>query len=932
MRYPKYKLAFPGKHVWVFNGKPMTQFDGYSLQTIAIGSGLVSASTNKGFYGDTANIFVSAAPENSFSGYAVDYGSIQDNIFTFGKHDAILSALFRETTVRSVILQQTNGGIITATPLTGLMGDIVTLSSNPSSHYSFGSYDVEGAILTGDQFAFQNKDVTAKVNWVQDPIYTVLLTQTNGGTITAIPLTGYSGDVITLSANPSAHYSLSGWNVSGATLNGNQIILSSINPGVSGIFVQDPIRTLVLNQSEGGRITANKLTGFDGDVVTLSNTPSSNYTFGNYYLIGAFLSGNQFAFNGQNVTANAVFISDAMEYKTFTASGYFAPVSTYEISQNVNGAGSVTFQNYGTLVYTGGQGVPENWLKIIGGIPSAFMPDTDSISGASARLYNSFVDCSAYFKDANNHNLNFKYNQDNPYIRFTLEDIDGVYNEAHTVAYSFKENDLELVYGGKVKGKDNYYDNTYSTVTYGTLPGGFSWYTLYSANVSANATGAYLDMAHPGSNNFWVMSGGYYSKKTPRTVTLQQSTGGTISANPMSGYDGTIVSLSNTANSNYNFNNYSVTGGTLTGNNVKLSGSDITAKGSFTIKPTRSVTVNTAAGGTVVANPTTGYDGTVVTLSQTANAGYTFNNYSITGGTLTGNQFTLTGSNVTVQPNYTHNVYSLTLQTDGHGKLAAGKTTGYYNDTTTLTATPSSNYAFNSYSITGGSITNNVYKWGTTNGTVKANFKTAARSATILLKYPQTLTSINVNGVTKVPVEINTFYEIAGVTGDIPFSLSCNDVVSEINYAQIAGNYSISNSGYVSTYSNSAVDASAFAYYVKSAYMYPSNTAYTIRSRSNIQTNTGTIQTRLYDSYYIAEDSGSWSNWSTISPNALGTSKNGWYMWYNNYTPSTGNNPVPGKYVELGHSWYYILNHSNSVYTYPDQVLPQDGQKMIIYW
>ena len=75
-----------------------------------------------------------------------------------------------------------------------------------------------------------------------------------------------------------------------------------------------------------------------------------------------------------------------------------------------------------------------------------------------------------------------------------------------------------------------------------------------------------------------------------------------------------------------------------------------------------------------------------------------------------------------MKPNYTHNVYNLTLQTDGHGKLVAGKTTGYYNDTTTLTATPSSNYVFNSYSITGGSITNNTYKWGTTNGTVKVNF------------------------------------------------------------------------------------------------------------------------------------------------------------------------------------------------------------------
>lgn len=207
-----------------------------------------------------------------------------------------------------------------------------------------------------------------------------------------------------------------------------------------------------------------------------------------------------------------------------------------------------------------------------------------------------------------------------------------------------------------------------------------------------------------------------------RYVTLQQGTGGSISANPLSGRKGTIVNLSQTTNTDYRFDGYSITGANLSSNQFAINNSDVTAQGIFTYYPKRSVTVTQQTGGTVVANPTTGHDGDTVTLSQTANAGYTFNNYSITGATLTGSQFNFSGSNVSVKPNYTHNVYNLTLQTNGHGKLVAGKTTGYYNDTTTLTATPSSNYVFDSYSITGGSITNNTYKWGATNGTVRVNF------------------------------------------------------------------------------------------------------------------------------------------------------------------------------------------------------------------
>ncbi len=652
MRYPKYKLAFPGKHVWIFNGKPMTQFDGYTLNTTAIGDGIVSANKLKGFYGDSAQIFLSAAPHNSFSAFSSQYGTIDGMTYYFGKHDDVLSAYFIAEDMRNVLLEQTLGGRISAIPMTGFDGTEVILSNTPSSHWNFNGYEITGATLSGDKFIFNGSDVTARAlwnedakyniiliqtnggrisankltgysgdiitlsntpsshytfnsygitgaeltgnqfrivgnvsvdaSWIQDQIYNVILVQRTGGTITATPMTGYAGDVITLSSHLDSNYTLDGWDVTGATLNGNQITIGNTNPTVAGRFTENQIYNLTLQQTNGGTITADRLTGYKDDIVTLYNTPSSQYNFSSYNITGATLTGNLFKFNNSNVTAKANFVTGAYEFVPFTASGYFAPVSTYEISQNVNGSGSVTFQNYGTLVYTGGQGVPSDWIQSIAGINSAFMPNTASISGATARLYNSLVDCSAYFKNSNNQNINFNYKQDKPYIRFTLEDIDGVYNEAHTIAYSFKENDYELVYGGKICGKDNYYDNTYFTVTYNTLPGGFNWYTMYSANVSANATGAYWNMAHPGDYNFWVMSGGYYHLKPVRNVIINSVPGGTVSPNKLTGYDGDVVTLSQTANANYTFNNYSITGSTLTGSQFKFNGSNVTAKGNYT--------------------------------------------------------------------------------------------------------------------------------------------------------------------------------------------------------------------------------------------------------------------------------------------------------------------------------------------------------------
>lgn len=73
--------------------------------------------------------------------------------------------------------------------------------------------------------------------------------------------------------------------------------------------------------------------------------------------------------------------------------------------------------------------------------------------------------------------------------------------------------------------------------------------------------------------------------------------------------------------------------------------------------------------------------------------------------------------------------YTLTLQTDGHGTLTANTLTGYPGDTITLTPTYNTYYRFNNYSNTGGSIAGNVFTFGDTDATAKANFKVNAFTA-----------------------------------------------------------------------------------------------------------------------------------------------------------------------------------------------------------
>lgn len=71
-----------------------------------------------------------------------------------------------------------------------------------------------------------------------------------------------------------------------------------------------------------GSITAAPVSGYSGTTVTLSNTPSTNYTFQNYAVTGANLTGNQFTLTGSDVTARANFVHTP-EYTSKNAPNYF---------------------------------------------------------------------------------------------------------------------------------------------------------------------------------------------------------------------------------------------------------------------------------------------------------------------------------------------------------------------------------------------------------------------------------------------------------------------------------------------------------------------------------------------------------------------------------------------------------------------------------
>lgn len=119
------------------------------------------------------------------------------------------------------------------------------------------------------------------------------------------------------------------------------------------------------------------------------------------------------------------------------------------------------------------------------------------------------------------------------------------------------------------------------------------------------------------------------------------------SADKTTGYKGDTVTITGTPAWNEKTSSYSVTGATLTGNQFDFTGSDVTAQANY--ETAKTITLQSTDGGSIAASRVSGFSGDSVTLSNTANSGYEFSAYTLTGANLTGSTFNLTGSDVTAK-------------------------------------------------------------------------------------------------------------------------------------------------------------------------------------------------------------------------------------------------------------------------------------------
>ncbi len=452
--------------------------------------------------------------------------------------------------------------------------------------------------------------------------YTLTVNTSGSGSVTLDPPGGTynAGTVITLTATPNPGWQFDGWSgdLSGTT--NPATITMDANKSVTATFSEIPVHyTLTVNTSGSGSVTFDPPGGiYDaGTVVTLTATPDSGWVFSSW---SGDLSGTTNPTTitmDANKSVTATFIEETGEIVELPVSSVTASAHDGNVPEN-------TLDNdFATRWSADGDG---QWIQY--DLGSSYTVAYVSIAWykGDERTYSFDIEVS---EDASNWIQVFSGNSSGSTLQ--QEDFDFADTSSRYVRYI---------------GHMNSY-NTWNSVTevdiYGYTGGGPIQYTL---TVNTSGSGS---------------------------VTLDPS-GGTYN-------DGTMVTLTATPDSGWQFNSWS---GDLSGSNNPET---ITMDANKTVTATfteisgpqqYTLTVNISGTGTVDLNPTGGiYDeGTVVTLTANPGSNWVFSSWS---GDLSGtnNPETITmNSDKNVTATFTYEVGEVTGLWSSSEELASAPISG----------------------------------------------------------------------------------------------------------------------------------------------------------------------------------------------------------------------------------------------------------------
>jgi VCBS repeat-containing protein len=674
----------------------------YTLTVLKVGNGTVTRDNNGPYHLNDVVTLTAVADEGwTFTGWTP---SLTDNKVTI-TGDTTVTANFTQNEYTLTVLKVGNGTVTRDNNGPYHLNDVVTLTAVADAGWTFTGWT---PVLTENKVTITG-DTTVTATFTQNE-YTLTVLKVGNGTVTRDNNGPYHlNDVVTLTAVGDTGWTFTGWTPS---LTDNKVTITG-DTTVTATFTQNEYNLTIVSLHGTVTKSPDKPTYRYGEEVTLSVTSENGWTFTGWT---PALTANKFIITGDTtVTAN------------FTQNEYIL---------TVNSAHGAVTKTPDKLTYHYGEEVTLSVVADAGWMFTGWAPtltankvtitgDTTVTANFTQNEYTLTVNSAHGTVTKTPDKLTYHYGEEvalgvtaDAGWTFTgwtpaLTDSKVIITGDTTVTANFTQNEYTLTVNsahGTVTRDNNgpYHLNDVVTLTVASDAG---WtFTGWTPSLSANKvtiTGDTTVTANFTQNEY--------------TLTVN-SAHGTVTKTPdqLTYHYGEEVTLSVTADLGWTFTGWTPS---LTANKVTITG-DTTVTANFT-QNEYTLTVNSAHGTVTKSPDKLRYNyGEEVTLSMTADAGWTF-----TGWTpiLIDNKVTITGD-TTIAANFMQNEYDLTV-VSAHGTVTRDNNGPYHlNDVVTLTVVADAGWTFTDWTP---ALTNNTVTI-TGDTTVTANYSQNAYTLSIV--------------------------------------------------------------------------------------------------------------------------------------------------------------------------------------------------------
>ena len=609
-------------------------------------------------------------------------------------------ANFTALSPHTVTCNTVQHGTISASLTSAYKGETVTLTATPATGYCLGSWTVKDAnnnniTVTNNQFTMPDNNVTVSATFVVG--YNVTLAPATNGTISANPTSGPAGTTITLTATPATGFLFDSWVVyktgdanTTVTVTNNTFTLPSYDVTVVGVFLAP----------QGGDVTIGS--------GTTANSYLPTYTYYNYSLTQQIYTSAEVGDAG-TITKVAFKVSNS---KTTTRSLdlYLSHTSNTSISSN---SGWIS-QSTSNRVFSGNVTFnASGWTTITLSSPFEYNGTSNLLLTVDDNT-GSYVSSSSespqfYTYSASDNTAIYKYNDNTNYSPASMSTSGTRIANKNQVVFTKEVPSTEGYLSVSPTSLTDFVATSGATASNPqsvavvaanlqadltvTAPNGYevstsqngtfnSTLTLTPSNgsICANVYVRLSSNVSPGNyNGNMTMASGSTSATVSLSGTVLQGTGTsyaiTATANPTAGgtvtgagtyYENGTCTLTATANTGYSFTNWTKNGSVVsTSSSYSFTVNENNAGeyvANFTINSYLvTATANPAEGGTISGTGSYNH-GTTVSLTATANEGYTFTNWTKNGVSVSTNatyNFTVTDATAVVA-NFTINSYDVT--------------------------------------------------------------------------------------------------------------------------------------------------------------------------------------------------------------------------------------------------------------------------------